>query len=303
MAANAIAAFAHDSPFVDDVTWVSCALDTLSPVMRATEITNVGQVQRYRQRVWAISPSFYEVLGTTYLQADTADTHLPFSASEQLYSPKGVLSAIMGTFYQSALTLGPFANVFSLALSYNTQPLPSRQSFVMQPLMFARSMPVHSMSVLPNTRQEMVISMPKLLNLTHGEPRYNSLADIPLGAVYIRLRADISVADYRSVLHSVSSLTTYEYVADIRELLSGSNQARAAMDVLFSVVTVLVMVIAFFSLNTSMYVNIIEQAREIGVMRALGFSRPAVLRLYFYEAMILTLSSAVLGVCVVQAPA
>ena len=56
------------------------------------------------------------------------------------------------------------------------------------------------------------------------------------------------------------------------------------------------MMVAFFSLNTSMYTNIMEQSKEIGILRALGITRFRVYRIYSYEAFFLIASSAILGV-------
>lgn len=62
------------------------------------------------------------------------------------------------------------------------------------------------------------------------------------------------------------------------------------------VVTLFTMIIAFFSLNTSMYTNIVEQSKEIGILRALGVTQYAIFRIYTYESMFLVLTSAFLGV-------
>jgi len=61
-------------------------------------------------------------------------------------------------------------------------------------------------------------------------------------------------------------------------------------------VTIFTMVVAFFSLNTSMFTNIMEQSKELGILRALGISRGRVYRIYAYEAFVLLISSAILGV-------
>jgi ABC-type antimicrobial peptide transport system permease subunit len=73
-------------------------------------------------------------------------------------------------------------------------------------------------------------------------------------------------------------------------------RARVCVRVDRQVVTVFTMLVAFFSLNTSMYTNIMEQSKEIGIMRALGLTRFRVYRLYAYEAFFLIASSAILGV-------
>jgi ABC-type antimicrobial peptide transport system permease subunit len=44
-----------------------------------------------------------------------------------------------------------------------------------------------------------------------------------------------------------------------------------------------------------MSTNIYEQKKEIGVLRALGLTRIRVILLFFYEAIVLVLSSCLLG--------
>ena len=60
---------------------------------------------------------------------------------------------------------------------------------------------------------------------------------------------------------------------------------------LLQIVTVFTLLIAFFSLNTSMYTNINEQTKEIGILRALGISRFPIFRIYGYEAFFVGLSN------------
>jgi hypothetical protein len=56
---------------------------------------------------------------------------------------------------------------------------------------------------------------------------------------------------------------------------------------------VIAMVICFFSLISSMYTNINEQTKEIGVLRAIGVRKFFIWRLYVYEALVLLLSSSI----------
>ena len=62
------------------------------------------------------------------------------------------------------------------------------------------------------------------------------------------------------------------------------------------------MLVSFFSLNTSMYTNIMEQSKEVGILRALGITQAGVYRIYTYEAFFLVISSAILGVRRERAP-
>ena len=58
------------------------------------------------------------------------------------------------------------------------------------------------------------------------------------------------------------------------------------------------MFLCFFSLSASMSANLYEQKKEVGVLRAMGFTNYRVRMLYFYESLILVLSSCILGVLI-----
>ena len=58
------------------------------------------------------------------------------------------------------------------------------------------------------------------------------------------------------------------------------------------------MFLCFFSLSASMSANLYEQKKEVGVLRAMGFTKGRVRLLYFYEALILVLSSCILGIII-----
>ena len=58
------------------------------------------------------------------------------------------------------------------------------------------------------------------------------------------------------------------------------------------------MFLCFFSLSSSMSANLYEQTKEIGILRALGFTRFRLILLYVYEAFILVMASSLLGVMV-----
>jgi lipoprotein-releasing system permease protein len=65
--------------------------------------------------------------------------------------------------------------------------------------------------------------------------------------------------------------------------------------IVMSLATFFVMVIAGFAVHLAMSVRVADKAREIGVLRGLGFSDGWVLRLYFVEGCVLSFGGAVLG--------
>ena len=58
------------------------------------------------------------------------------------------------------------------------------------------------------------------------------------------------------------------------------------------------MFLSFFSLSASMSANLYDQTKEIGVLRAMGFTRIRITLLYFYEAIILVFAACFLGILI-----
>lgn len=70
------------------------------------------------------------------------------------------------------------------------------------------------------------------------------------------------------------------------------------VDIVFYVTIGIMMFLCFFSLVASMTANIYDQTKEIGVLRSIGITTGKIKRIYFYEALILVLSSCILGILI-----
>ena len=81
---------------------------------------------------------------------------------------------------------------------------------------------------------------------------------------------------------------------------SGSSNTKISkiLDKVFYGLIAVVMFLCFFSLCASMSANLYQQKKEVGVLRAMGFTKYRVRILYFYEALILVFSSCILGVVI-----
>jgi len=77
-----------------------------------------------------------------------------------------------------------------------------------------------------------------------------------------------------------------------------TQQVESILDSVFGVIIFITMFLCFFSLCSSMSANLMDQTKEIGVMRAMGYTRFAIMKLYFYEAFILVISSSMSGVMI-----
>ena len=75
------------------------------------------------------------------------------------------------------------------------------------------------------------------------------------------------------------------------------NINRIINGVFYSIISI-TMFLCFFSLCASMATNLYEQKKEVAILRSMGVRRIRIKLLYFYEALILVVSSCLLGVLI-----
>ena len=78
--------------------------------------------------------------------------------------------------------------------------------------------------------------------------------------------------------------------------MQSTNSILELLDTIFGIMIVIIMFLCFFALQGSMSANLYEQTKEIGVLRAIGFTSLRICVLYFYEALLLVLASCLLGI-------
>ncbi len=76
------------------------------------------------------------------------------------------------------------------------------------------------------------------------------------------------------------------------------KSVKTILNIIFNVIILITMFLCFFSLSSSMSANLYEQAKELGVLRAIGFTKSRIIMLYVYEAFILVLSSSFMGIII-----
>ena len=73
---------------------------------------------------------------------------------------------------------------------------------------------------------------------------------------------------------------------------------RSILDKVFYGLISVTMFLCFFSLAASMSANLYEQKKEVGILRAIGFTKYRIRMLYFYESLVLVMTSCILGVLI-----
>lgn len=77
-----------------------------------------------------------------------------------------------------------------------------------------------------------------------------------------------------------------------------TEEIDKTVSLLFDVVIVITLFLCFFSLSSAMSANLYEQAKEIGVMRAIGLTKSRIIMIYVYEAFIMIFASSILGIII-----
>ena len=91
-----------------------------------------------------------------------------------------------------------------------------------------------------------------------------------------------------------SSIQFFDHFDDTETI----EVVQLILDIIFHVIIVITMVLCLFSLASSMSANLLDQTKEIGILRAMGFTKRRIKLLYFYEAFILVMASCMLGVMI-----
>jgi ABC-type antimicrobial peptide transport system permease subunit len=108
-----------------------------------------------------------------------------------------------------------------------------------------------------------------------------------------------SIALFKAAVNKVLPDASFSsYAATSTSLSTGTIDITKLMNETFDIIIAITMFLCFFALSANMSANLYEQTKEIGVLRAIGFSKCRIRMLYFYEAMVLVFASAILGVIV-----
>ena len=112
---------------------------------------------------------------------------------------------------------------------------------------------------------------------------------------------DSSAKGQNKVINEIKTQLPDYMVNNIRFLTEGNEtieQVNSIVTLIFDIVIVITMFLCFFALSSSMGANLMEQAKEIGILRAIGFTKIRIIILYVYEAFILVMASSMMGIIV-----
>jgi ABC-type antimicrobial peptide transport system permease subunit len=292
------------SNIIKQHAWITYELRDVLYNYPTTKVTNLGRIYDATQRIYGVTPNIFHAAIQGFLHVDSSmfDGVESFDYRDlpkQLYTAEGSSSAIVGSLYKVDVGL-QLNEPFILSVAFGDDPSNEKKR-IMKPIAFLNSAPAFTFSKFPLIRsQAFLVSLPTFLRLTNG--LYTSIDDIPMRIFLVEFYENVTDKDidtikveaYRLIRAGNSGCWIWDY----RDNVAPFQTATTLMSYFFNFTTVIAMLVSFFSLMSSMFTNIHEQTKEIGILRAIGIRRSWMYRIYIYEAFVLVLSSSLLGVVI-----
>ena len=266
-------------------------------------ITNYGKTVQSRHNILGISSSYFSSTTKTDLKISEQDTNYKgFTPSEQLY-----LSEFKGKLGISGILKFEFnanlqSKIFLQLLNKNYEML-----FLSKPAFILDSAGGLSMNSQPSIQitRESIISIPLYLDILQKCRNYfaessNDVSiigyeDLPIWGVNIKPKDSATEEDIdlisSIIRRSVSGGDSW-FFASMKMRL---DMASTIIQILFYIISTIVLIFCLFNLTASMTINIYEQKKEIAILRSLGTKRRHVIFIYVAEAFILILTSSIIG--------
>ena len=291
---------------IESVAWMSGGLDA--------QIRNVGTTNRISPaRILCVSPSFFEVADLTFYSPgpmwmrpkDGALSGL--TIAEQLYTARGSQGIVMPTAYLNQLDYpefkqgAPVAPVSIFREDSSTEPFPTEKESLFKPMAYLSSSPALRMSPYFGRPwwKDVIVAPSTFVSLSDGKLR--SAEDIPVSRILLSMKdgASPTKSQYELIKARLEAIAIEEGIAlgvwGLADELESFQQLLSIIDFFFVSITLVGLMLCFFSLVASMVSNIAEQAQDIAIIRSIGFSKKDVIKVYIYEAFILVVASAALG--------
>jgi len=171
----------------------------------------------------------------------------------------------------------------------------------LRPMVFLSCLPGFGFSKFRTSGwRDMLVSMPTWLRITQGYAE--TISDIPLRSMLLNIEeSSFNTKEYsrlvdglKLIINGHSGISIWQY----KRIAVTLDMVNLAMQFFFNFATVAAMSICFFSLMSSMYTNVYEQTKEIGILQSLGLTKWKLRKVYIYEAFVLVLSASFGGVLI-----
>ena len=294
-------------------------MEVVDPEPVRTQIANVGRSHAYYHHLYGISPNYLDALNATYLEvADVPKT--AESVIKALYSNNGdTFSTSLSTGLRKQLDgHAPDLYLMSLVPEFDASLLNSAASFLATAATFLDTnvarynitsnsyihacpfLHVPAQTITATSFADAPLSIPSYLALLPGNAGH--LGNIKYNHLFVTLtnnpdpdRRDALYNELKGSREEAEEEDSTYTIWEFYKALDDMKLAMLILNIVMIVVMVVVMILCFFSLMSSMQTNVMEQAKEIGIMRALGLTRIQMIRVFAEEAFVLVITATLMG--------
>lgn len=270
-------------------------------LLDGSKIFSLGRLHNSVTVLKPLPPNYFEVMDRTYLQVGKYQSIVGrYGLVRALYSSEGLYKGIFSSAAASILGIGDADGVayFLIDRVVNaTSNTEVRHRATLRPIATLDTAPAITASKYTEAKGDVVVSIPGLFRHLH-ESRVSVLNG---NVAKIRLRindpkwydfiADLLTGSIAAMGHPVT-------VKSIRDETSTIAEASQVLNLFFIAAEIMILVICFFSLMSSMTTNVLDSSKEIGVLLCLGMTHFQVYRVYVWEAFVLVVSSGIMGLIV-----
>ena len=291
--------YSYTGDFIDSYAWITQDLSTVLSNNNAgtAVLTHTGQLYTISSQIVGVSSTIFQTSLTKYLKTAKHDEDTGLDLGQQLYTPRGSEGLILGEYPRQylAASLDPSSTVvIQIADGINTR----NEEFKV--LASLESAPAFTFSNSPFiNNQNVLVSMPTFRRLLGDS--VDSIEEIPMSTLLIKVIGD-SNANLNKAYSLISDLKKRLYpeltIWDFRDSQAGLDSSTDSINIIFIAIEILAIILSLFSLMTSMSTNILEQTKEIAVLKALGMRKYIINMIYVSEAFVLVISSALFGIVI-----
>jgi len=285
------------SETIESYAWITKDLVSFAKLNDYYDVilTNKGKLYSVTPSIKGVSPTIFKTTENDYLKINNQDENTELDLGEQLYTTRGSQGVILGEAYMDQLGLS-----LDIESSIIIQLQKGINSTIEELRVLASlgSAPGFKVSPLPSvTTQDVLISLPTYKRLIKNIT--GTVDKIPLEKLLIKVKGNTN-ENLGIVSEAFNQLKQANYsslqIWDATDAESSLKSNQDSLSFIFMSVQAITMILSLFSLVTSMSTNIMEQTKEIAVLRAIGMTKIKVNLLFVCEAFVLVISSALFGI-------
>ena len=275
-----------------------------APSLMHTTGQRLDSLGRYRTAlavVTALPPNYYEALGSSFLLINHVDRLVKqYGLVQSLYTEEGMHKSIMSFGAANYLGVGDAEGVLLFGAAQEVNKTSDETAPFMMPARPVATMdltPVQSMSKYSSDSTPVIVAIPSLFHQINDKT--SSVLDGVVTSIRLRVRHARTYQQVGDTMTSIlSSLGRTATITTITEKTKDMKTANDILNLFFILAELMILIICFFSLMSSMTTNVLNSSKEIGVLLCMGMTRFQLYRVYVWEAFILVVSSGIVGLIV-----